>query len=304
MWSTNFLAKNIPKFCGYVMGPIHEIGVIGPKALHRAFKTFIDVTGDTRPRPGITYGSFNRSITVIERRKHNDYVIRDASWLRKKNKAQGWSKMNFTDYFALNQKTGKSCLRVVMDRNYQQSNSRGNLIPLPELVRTNETTQCSSENGFAIRQVVNLTADAGIGRKIPKIIHQTGEQLCAAESYYKNAVAWSIPGYSFYYHDQKARKKLFQKHWPMFPELQNLWLCFKNKEAAVRDIWSYLILYEYGGIYVETSTTPGPMFSENMIGDDEDGFVLLDSNSSLQKVSFVLRGSIFVTSRKFHLHFC
>lgn len=83
-------------------------------------------------------------------------------------------------------------------------------IPLPELTRSDERDECP-EGLYHVDMIVNLTADAGAGMKIPKIVHQTGEGKCLTGAFYKNAVKWSLEGHSFYFHDAEAKTRLLQK---------------------------------------------------------------------------------------------
>ena len=100
-------------------------------------------------------------------------------------------------------------------------------IPLSDLVRADETISCP-EGFLAANQVVNLTANAGLGRKIPRIIHQTGETRCMTKMFHDNSEAWHFEGHSYYFHDAQSRQRLLQKYWPMFPQLQNSFECLKN----------------------------------------------------------------------------
>lgn len=100
-------------------------------------------------------------------------------------------------------------------------------IPLPELTSAEERNSCP-EGLYHVDIISNLTADAGEGRKIPKIVHQTGETKCLTKAFYDNAVKWSLEGYSYYFHDAAAKRRLLQKYWLLFPQLQNSFECLKN----------------------------------------------------------------------------
>ena len=107
-------------------------------------------------------------------------------------------------------------------------NQETGFIPLAELVRADEAVTC--EDGLVpVRQVVNPLADTPPNdRKIPKIVHQTGEGKCLTPPFYQNALDWSFDDHSFYFHDAAAKERLLSKFWPEFPQLQNSFLCLKN----------------------------------------------------------------------------
>ena len=109
----------------------------------------------------------------------------------------------------------------------KQENRLHKFIPLPDLVRAFEDMQCPNQT-YPVVQVVNLTADRGEGRKIPKIIHQTGKTKCLTKPFYDGAKDWAFEGHSFYFHDNTAVDMLLGKTWLEFPHLQNAFECLKN----------------------------------------------------------------------------
>ena len=51
---------------------------------------------------------------------------------------------------------------------------------------------------------------------------------------------------------------LFDKEWPEFPQLRNSIDCLKNAGGAAKaDLWRYLALWVYGGIYTDMDNSPG-----------------------------------------------
>jgi hypothetical protein len=105
------------------------------------------------------------------------------------------------------------------------------ILPLHELVRVGETVQssCPHKALLPIQSVHNPIADAGEGRKIPKIVHMTGKTKCSTKMFVDATLSWTWHDHSFYFHDDQAVEKLlFQRDWPEFPQLKNSWECLKH----------------------------------------------------------------------------
>lgn len=169
-----------------------------------------------------------------------------------------------------------------------KSDPASDFIPLPTLLRVGEKVECA-EGLLPAPIVSNATADspAACGYKIPRIFHQTGEGMCMTDVFYDNAKAWSFEGagWSFYFHDRKAKMTLLEKFWPEFPQLQNAYQCLQNAGgAAVADLWRYLALWEYGGCYTDMDNEPGPLLNASTINSifaaDIDAFFLQDKAGS------------------------
>lgn len=84
-----------------------------------------------------------------------------------------------------------------------------------------------------------------------------------------------MEGHSFYFHDARAKEELLSRHWPEFPHLQNAFQCLKNAGgAAISDLWRYLLLWQYGGIYTDMDNGIGKLFNATSIGSEVDGYFL------------------------------
>ena len=121
-----------------------------------------------------------------------------------------------------------------LDPQRQQSSSpakrgRGNFIPLPDLVRIQDTNIVCPQGMQIVPQVSDPVADLGIGRKIPKVVHMTGSVKCTTPPFIEAIRRWTWQNYSFYYHDDEAVDRLlFEQDWPMFPQIKNAMECLKN----------------------------------------------------------------------------
>ena len=118
---------------------------------------------------------------------------------------------------------------------------------------------------YPIEHVVDLEAEqqhlknGGKERKIPLIVHMTGKTSCLTKAFQQNMKRWSFANHSFYFHDDEAVNKLImEKEWPMFPQLRHTMECLENAGGAAKaDLWRYLVLWEYGGLYVDMDSGPG-----------------------------------------------
>jgi mannosyltransferase OCH1-like enzyme len=128
-------------------------------------------------------------------------------------------------------------------------------IPLDELINTGTDPECRSTETFNFtlypsfhpprRSVENINPL----QKIPKIIHITAKSRCLTAKVRSNLLFWeALPGYSIYFHDDAAVDRLLSKYWPHFPHLSWAQQC-SISGAAKADIWRYLVLWEYGGLY-------------------------------------------------------
>lgn len=111
-------------------------------------------------------------------------------------------------------------------------------------------------------------------RKIPKILHMTSKNRCFTKRYAENIREWiKSTGYAFILHDDSAVDRLFRgKEWSEFPLLQQVIPCLTSG-AMKADLWRYLALWEWGGLYTDMDNTPGNQWARengNVISDDMD----------------------------------
>jgi mannosyltransferase OCH1-like enzyme len=131
-------------------------------------------------------------------------------------------------------------------------------IPLEDLVNTGPDPECLSTPTFnmtlfpSIRHPRTIDDTINPHQRIPKLIHMTGKSRCITEMVRANLKYWeALPGYTIYFHDDAAVDRLLSKYWPHFPHLSLAQHC-SISGAAKADIWRYLVLWEYGGLYTGT----------------------------------------------------
>ena len=96
-------------------------------------------------------------------------------------------------------------------------------------------------------------------RKIPNIIHMTSKSRCMTQAFSDNVDKWRFQGYSLFVHDDDAVDRLIHRWWPEFPQLGDTLTCMVPG-ASIADLWRYLMLWEFGGVYTDIDNAPGPWF--------------------------------------------
>jgi hypothetical protein len=146
-------------------------------------------------------------------------------------------------------------------------------IPLLELVQTNSSNRTTCRN-FTSR-VEDLYLPESIThahRKIPRVVHITSKKRCALDAFVKVVDQWKALGnHTVVFHDEAAMDRLLYKEWPEFPHLSLVMNCLISG-AAKADLWRYLVLWEYGGIYSDSDSAPGKLFTQTTIVPDDDSW--------------------------------
>ncbi len=116
-----------------------------------------------------------------------------------------------------------------------------------------------------------------IPRKIPRLLHFTSKSRCMTPAFVHNLDKWKrVLGskYSIYIHDDVAIDKfIYHRRWMEFPELQEVMACV-TAGAAKADIWRYLMIWEYGGIYSDMDSAPNKFGVDTITTDDDAWFPL------------------------------
>mmetsp|Transcript_38619 Transcript_38619/g.93359 ORF Transcript_38619/g.93359 Transcript_38619/m.93359 type:complete len:425 (-) Transcript_38619:217-1491(-) len=146
-------------------------------------------------------------------------------------------------------------------------------IPIEELIQHNTTCPDGLfpiENTHMPRSVTHLE-----GRRIPKIVHITSKHRCATSAVIKNVDKWRFKNYSVYFHDDNALHKLFThpQTRKLFPTLREGLKCVTSG-ATKSDLWRYLVLYIYGGVYTDIDNSPNKFNGETIKPEDDSFFPL------------------------------
>ena len=91
--------------------------------------------------------------------------------------------------------------------------------------------------------------------RLAHIVHMTSNSRCFTPNFASNIQNWEFPDHELYIHDDDAVERLLSRHWSSFPHIPIARKCLRSG-AGLADLWRYLVLWEYGGIY--TGTLPIP----------------------------------------------
>ena len=149
------------------------------------------------------------------------------------------------------------------------SNSKPTIL---ELVGDSSDYQCP-DGLVLVKDSIDPSFYEKSERKIPKVVHMTSKTRCMTKLFAENIDKWRFKGHSLFLHDDDAVDRLLKLHWPEFPQLHTIMKCMLPG-ASIADLWRYLLLWEYGGIYTDIDNRPGPWFGNNetdrVIADETD----------------------------------
>ena len=149
-------------------------------------------------------------------------------------------------------------------------------MPLDKLTRSSHTwkNSCSAKTE-SVTNVILPSFDSTADRRIPKIIHQTAKSRCVTPAFAEITNEWKLPDHSYFFHDDEAVNRLFRMEFPEFPHLKIVIRhCIKNPTIKA-DLWRYLLLWVYGGVYADFDTAPAK-FDANTIKAEYDGFFVVE----------------------------
>lgn len=118
---------------------------------------------------------------------------------------------------------------------------------------------------------------------IPHVIHQTSKSRCLVPSLAETVQKWKdfLPEYTYHLHDDTAVETLLSlpKLQQTFPLLKQVALqCTRGAMRA--DLWRYVLLWEYGGIYSDIDTYPNTTF---ILPQDVDAYFVLETDGLLSQ---------------------
>jgi hypothetical protein len=112
-------------------------------------------------------------------------------------------------------------------------------------------------------------------QKIPRIVHQTSTTRCLTPNFYDITNQWKFSGWAYYFHDDDAMERLLQIEFPEFAHLASVIRNCATNGTIKADVWRYLVLYVYGGIYADLDSAP-TKFEPSMISPNDDGLFVLE----------------------------
>ena len=117
--------------------------------------------------------------------------------------------------------------------------------PILELTAPSEISSCGMKLRW-IDNVHNPKSHSTRYRKIPMVVHQTSQSRCLTRNFERAARQWAtLPGWSYYFHDDSAVDNLLESDFPEFPHLKLVLSRCLDSHSARLDLWRYLVLWEY-----------------------------------------------------------
>jgi hypothetical protein len=146
--------------------------------------------------------------------------------------------------------------------------------PLDKLAAASVLESCP--NKFQKVENVHLPVSVSLEtRKIPRIVHQTSKSRCLTAAFTNVTSHWKLSGWSYYFHDDDAIDRLLKLEFPEFPHLQTIFRDCVTNGTLKADLWRYLVLWVYGGVYADFDSAPNK-FSFDTIDDSDDGFFVVE----------------------------
>jgi mannosyltransferase OCH1-like enzyme len=112
-------------------------------------------------------------------------------------------------------------------------------------------------------------------RKIPKIVFQTSRSRCITPRLHELTTKWRFKGWSYYFYDDEAIMRLLHEESEEFPHLKLLTRCI-DYGTIKADLWRYLILWKYGGLYADLDSVPTSKFTLNTIKPKDDSLFVVE----------------------------
>jgi mannosyltransferase OCH1-like enzyme len=114
-------------------------------------------------------------------------------------------------------------------------------------------------------------------RKIPKIVFQTSRSRYITPALYKFTQTWRFEGWSYYFYDDDAVMRILREDFPEFPHLRLLTEKCVEYGTMKADLWRYLIVWKYGGLYADLDSVPSSNFTNTTIKVDDDSFFVVEN---------------------------
>eukprot|EP00339_Tiarina_fusa_P017914 CAMPEP_0116997278 /NCGR_PEP_ID=MMETSP0472-20121206/769_1 /TAXON_ID=693140 ORGANISM="Tiarina fusus, Strain LIS" /NCGR_SAMPLE_ID=MMETSP0472 /ASSEMBLY_ACC=CAM_ASM_000603 /LENGTH=400 /DNA_ID=CAMNT_0004696109 /DNA_START=145 /DNA_END=1347 /DNA_ORIENTATION=- len=124
------------------------------------------------------------------------------------------------------------------------------------------------------------------GRNIPKIVHQTSKTRCLTSNFERASRDWAFPRWSYYLHDDEAVERLLHLDFPEFPQLKLVVdKCILSLAAKIY-LWQYIVLWMFGGLYVDLNLYPS-RFNAATILEADDGLFFTEGESATLSTRFM-----------------
>lgn len=142
------------------------------------------------------------------------------------------------------------------------------------------------------KQFVNKMKLKSTKSNIPMVLHVyvATDSQCLTQDQSSLIERWqkALPNVSIFIHDDQALKNLLQEEWHEFPYLRNIAQCVQGKNSMVIDLWKFLVLYKYGGIFTSLEILPSDSFKEAWFTDQTISSLFFTSANGNQTSSTMI----------------
>jgi Glycosyltransferase sugar-binding region containing DXD motif len=111
---------------------------------------------------------------------------------------------------------------------------------------------------------------------IPRIVHQTSKSRCVTQEMANTAAKWRFDGWSYYFYDDEAVGRLFASEADSFAQIDALFRACMPHGALKSDVFRYLVLHRYGGIYSDLDSGPNAFDPQIHLPDTVDAFFVVE----------------------------
>jgi Glycosyltransferase sugar-binding region containing DXD motif len=186
--------------------------------------------------------------------------------------------LEYADLAAYLNVEGMAVSKVAKDPTKRSTRSA---LPLDVLTRSSNTWSfgCPKHTDTVTNFVLDSVPN---DRRIPRIVHQTARSRCVTPAFATITNQWKLGNHSYFFHDDEAVARLFRIGFQEFPQLKMVvYNCVKNPTIKA-ELWKYLVLWVYGGIYADFDTAPR-LFNASTIGLSDDSFFLAEKDHGLSQ---------------------
>lgn len=162
-------------------------------------------------------------------------------------------------------------------------------ISLSTLTSTTGTAEINSSSGsggaslcrdplirVANKEVISPPIPFQQSQGIPKVVHQTSKSVCLTRSFAKAMIQWKQwEDWAYYLHDDDAMMRLFRHHSADFPGLAKVVERCLPYGTIKADLWRYLLLWVYGGVYVDIDAVPAK-WTPALLQPNDDAFFVVE----------------------------
>jgi hypothetical protein len=155
---------------------------------------------------------------------------------------------------------------------------------LDSLAELNSLSSMECPEGFVRINDTHIPETLGDPtRKIPKIVFQTSRSRCITPGLYKLTQKWRFPGWSYYFFDDDAVMRILFEAFEEFPHLKLLTQSCVKYGTIKADLWRYLVLWKYGGLYADLDSVPTSNFTGDTIRPEDDSFFVIEHYNLLSQ---------------------